>query len=104
MSSPSTIDARFLAQERIVDALLRALALRQPDLLDTMREILVDTEFTHSGKPKQEETAHQQIRKRLELASEFAEKHGSELAASSRQSIGSWFIVAVAPDEGAKVQ
>ena len=81
------MDARFLAQERIVDALLRALALRRPDLLDTMREILVDTEFTHSGKPKQEETAHEQIRKRLELAAEFAETHGasSEGSAKSRQ-------------------
>jgi len=56
---------------------LRALALRLPELLDTVREILIDTELTHSGKPAQDETVHQQIRKRLELAAKFAETHGS---------------------------
>lgn len=70
-------DARFLAQERIVDALLRALAIRQPELLNSVRTILIDTEFTHTGKPEQYETVHQQIKKRLDLASEFAGDHGT---------------------------
>ena len=76
------LDARFLAQERIVDALLRALALRQPDLLSAVRSILVDTEFTHAGKPRLFETVHQQIRKRLESAASFADGHGVSGAAS----------------------
>jgi len=70
-------DARFLAQERIVDALLRALAIEQPELLKTVRNILIDTEFTHPGKPDQHETVHQQIKGRLDLASQFAAAHGA---------------------------
>jgi hypothetical protein len=70
-------DARFLAQERIVDALLRALAIEQPELLKAVRSILIDTEFTHPGKPDEHETVHQQIKSRLDLASEFAIAHGS---------------------------
>ena len=70
------LDARLLAQERIVDALLRALALEQPNLLNTVRSILIDTEFTHSGKPGQEETVHEQIRNRIDRATRFATEHG----------------------------
>ena len=70
-------DARFLAQERIVDALLRALALEQPELLSAMRSILVDTEFSHAGKPDEDETVHQQIKSRIDLASKFADAHGA---------------------------
>jgi hypothetical protein len=70
-------DARFLAQERIVDALLRALAIQQPELLNAVRSILIDTEFTHPGKPGEHETVHQQIRGRLDLASQFANAHGA---------------------------
>lgn len=70
-------DARFLAQERIVDALLRALAIQQPELLKALRSILVDTEFTHPGKPEQDVTVHQQIKSRLDLASQFATAHGT---------------------------
>jgi hypothetical protein len=79
MTALSTIasDARFLAQERIVDALLRALALREPDLLEAVRNILLDTELTHSGKPPKGETVHEWIRKRLDFAAEFATTHGS---------------------------
>lgn len=70
-------DARFLAQERIVDALLRALALNQPDLLSTVRDILVATEFTHTGKPGLHETVHQQIGNRLDQAARFADQYGT---------------------------
>ena len=80
MSSTSTDiaqDARFLAQERIVDALLRALAIEQPRLLDAVRSILTDTEFSHVGKPGEQETVHQQIKSRLELAEQFASAHGT---------------------------
>ena len=70
-------DARFLAQERIVDALLRALAIQQPALLDAVRGVLIDTEFTHTGKPEQHETVHQQIKSRLDQASRFANAHGT---------------------------
>lgn len=70
-------DARFLAQERIVDALLRALAVNQPELLNAVRKVLIDTEFTHSGRPGQHETVHEQIRKRIDLAETFANEHGS---------------------------
>ena len=73
-------DARFLAQERIVDALLRALAIQQPALLDAVRNVLVDTEFTHAGKPEQHATVHEQIKSRLDLASSFASAHGSSRA------------------------
>lgn len=69
-------DTRYLAQERIVDALLSALALQQPELLRTIRDILVDTELTHAGKPEASETVHQQITKRIENAAAFAETHG----------------------------
>lgn len=71
------MDARFLAQERIVDALLRALALNQPDLLNAVRNILVDTEFTHTGKPGLYETVHQQIGNRIDQAARFADQHGT---------------------------
>ena len=70
-------DARFLAQERIVDALLRALAIQHPELLDTVRGVLIDTEFTHAGKPEEHETVHQQIKSRLDHASRFASAHGT---------------------------
>ena len=70
-------DARFLAQERIVDALLRALAIDQPTLLNTVRSILIDTEFTHVGKPDADQSVHQQIRSRLSLAASFASDHGA---------------------------
>jgi len=70
-------DARFLAQERIVDALLRALAINEPRLLETVRNILVDTEFTHTGKPDKDQTVHQQIQARLADARDFANSHGS---------------------------
>ena len=70
-------DARFLAQERIVDALLRALAIQQPQLLNAVRGILTDTEFTHPGKPQQQDTVHEQIKNRLELAEDFAAAHGT---------------------------
>ena len=71
------LDARFLAQERIVDALLRALAMRQPELLSAVRGILVDTDLTHAGKPGRDETVHQQITSRLDLASSLAVEHGT---------------------------
>ena len=70
-------DARFLAQERIVDALLRALAIQEPALLDAVRNVLIDTEFTHTGKPEQHETVHEQIKSRLDHASTFANAHGT---------------------------
>lgn len=70
------LDARFLAQERIVDALLRALAMREPELLKEVRNILIDTDLTHAGKPGRDETGRQQITGRLELASSFADDHG----------------------------
>jgi hypothetical protein len=70
-------DARFLAQERIVDALLRALAIREPELLEAVRSVLIDTEFSHAGKPEQHETVHQQIKSRLDQASSFASAHGT---------------------------
>jgi hypothetical protein len=73
-------DSRALAQERILDALLRALAIEQPGLLDRMRSILVDTEFTHTGKPRLDETVHQQIQSRIGHASQFAAAHGSPKA------------------------
>lgn len=78
MASPAEIfqDARFLAQERITDALLRALAMNSPDLLAAVRSILIDTEFSHSGKPGGHETVHEQIRKRLDAAAMFAAAHG----------------------------
>lgn len=71
-------DARFLAQERIVDALLRALAINEPRLLESVRTILIDTEFTHTGKPGTDQTVHQQIQARLSHAREFANEHGSQ--------------------------
>ena len=74
----TAIDARFLAQERIVDALLRALALEQPGLLNAVKTILVDTEFTHSGKPQVDQNVNQQIGARIELASKFAAAHGAD--------------------------
>ncbi len=61
-----------------MDALLRSLALEQPHLLQTVRAILVDTEFTHAGKPEASETVHQQIDKRLDAASQFAQAHGTD--------------------------
>jgi len=76
-SMAENTEARFLAQERIVDALLRALALNQPQLLHAVRGILIDTEFTHAGKPGEHETVHEQIRKRIDQAEAFAAQHGS---------------------------
>ena len=70
-------DARFLAQERILDALLRSLAMEQPSLLSTIKCILVDTEFTHSGKPGGDQNVHEQIRQRIDMASMFASDHGA---------------------------
>ena len=70
-------DVRALAQERLLDALLRALALEEPRLLQRMRDILTDTEVTHTGKPSDDGTLQQQIRRRLDLASRFAVAHGS---------------------------
>ena len=69
-------DVRALAQERLFDALLRALAIEQPRLLSTLRDILVDTEFSHPGKPEVGQSVQQQIRARLEGATKFASDHG----------------------------
>ena len=69
-------DVRALAQERLLDALLRALAIEQPSLLSTLRGILVDTEFTHPGKPEVGQSVHHQIRARLGAAAQFASDHG----------------------------
>jgi hypothetical protein len=80
-SAGNAVDARFLAQERILDALLCALALREPELLNAVRGVLIDTELGHAGKPGQTETVHQQIRKRLDGASDFARAHGAGSAA-----------------------
>lgn len=90
MTSPAEIfqDARFLAQERITEALLRALALNSPDLRAAVRAILVDTGFGHSGKPDSQETVHQQIRKRLGMAAAVAAAYGRmSVVSSERQSI-----------------
>jgi len=78
MSDPKQLaqDARALAQERLMDALLRALALEQPHLLDRIRSVLVDTEYTHTGKPGQDESVHQQINGRIAAAARFAAEHG----------------------------
>ena len=70
-------EARQLAQERIVDALLRALAIEQPNLLHAVRAVLVDTEFTHSGKPDLDQTVHQQIQRRLKDATQFVREHST---------------------------
>jgi len=77
MDSDTQQNERFLCQERILDALLKALALEQPRLLEAVRQILIDTEFTHPGAPRQDETTHQQIRARMDSAARFAEAHGS---------------------------
>jgi hypothetical protein len=69
--------SKDIAQERIVDASLRVLAIRQPELLDAVRGVLIDTEFTHAGKPEQHETVHQQIKSRRDQASRFANAHGA---------------------------
>lgn len=74
-------DVRFLAQERILDALLRALALEQPRLINTLKAVLSDTELTHTGKPDSSHGLHQQIRDRVDSAASFAADHGSEPAA-----------------------
>lgn len=47
--SDRALEARTMSLERILDALLRALALEQPTLLERVRSILLDTEFTHAG-------------------------------------------------------
>ncbi len=73
-------DARALAQERILDALLRSLALEQPSLLERVRSILIDTEFTHTGKPTPGETVHEQIQNRISAAEQFAAAHGTDRA------------------------
>ncbi|HEV2363622.1 MAG TPA: hypothetical protein VGS12_05410 [Caulobacteraceae bacterium] len=70
-------DVRFLAEERIVDALLRALALKQPDLIQTLRSILIDTQFSHSGKPSPGKSLEDQIRSRIDMAADFADQHGN---------------------------
>ena len=70
------LEARTLAQERILDALLRALALEQPALLGRVRSILIDTEFTHVGRPGLEDTLHEQIQSRIAAAERFADDHG----------------------------
>ncbi len=70
-------DARFTAQERILDALLRVLALRDPALLEAVKTVLLDTAFTHPGTPDEAETVQQQVRRRLTEARAFAEAHGS---------------------------
>ena len=69
---------RILAQERILDALLRTLALEQPRLISTLKGVLSDTEFTHSGRPDESHGLHQQIRDRIEGALKFSHDHGSE--------------------------
>ena len=71
-------NTRFLAQERILDALLRTLALEQPGLIGTLKNVLSDTEFTHSGRPDDSHGLHQQIRDRIEGALSFSREHGSE--------------------------
>lgn len=71
-------DTRSLAQERILDALLRALALEQPKLLGVVRSVLVDTEFTHPGKPGIDQSVHQQIQSRIRQAEDFAREHGAD--------------------------
>ena len=70
-------DARALAQERILDAPLRALALEQPSLLER-RSVLIDTEFTHSGKPGLGDTVHEQIQSRIAMAEQFATEHNGK--------------------------
>lgn len=74
------LEARTLAQERILDALLRALALEQPALLGRLRSILIDTEFTHAGKPGLADTLHEQIQSRIAAAESFAVDHGGDSA------------------------
>ena len=70
------LEARTLTQERILDALLRALALEQPTLMERVRSILIDTEFTHTGKPGLDDTLHEQIQSRIRAAEQFAAEHG----------------------------
>jgi hypothetical protein len=53
------------------------LAIQQPQLLDAVRNILTDTEFSHAGKPGELETVRQQIKSRITLAEQFASAHGT---------------------------
>ena len=77
MRDDKALEARTLAQERILDALLRALALEQPALLERVRTVLADTEFTHAGRPGLDETLHEQIGNRIAAAECFAADHGA---------------------------
>ncbi|MBC6982218.1 hypothetical protein [Caulobacter sp. 17J80-11] len=69
-------DARFLAQERIVDALIRVLSLRHPELLDELNDVLSDTAHTHAGTPSEDESVQHQVRRRLAEAQQFTSAYG----------------------------
>ena len=69
-------EVRLLAQERLLDAMLRVLALRDPKFADAVRGVLVDTVQTIDAPPTGSVTLH--VSQRLRAAELFAEAYRGE--------------------------
>ncbi len=71
-------DVRLLAQERLLDAVLRVLAVRDPKFTDAVRGVLIDTVQTHEVTPTGTVTLH--VSQRLQAAEAFAKAYSGEIA------------------------
>jgi hypothetical protein len=69
-------DVRLLAQERLLDAVLRVLAVRDPKFTDAVRSVLIDTVQTREVAPTGTVSLH--VSQRLLAAEHFAQAYRGE--------------------------
>ncbi|WP_158914124.1 hypothetical protein [Caulobacter sp. S45] len=78
MSETSTPDAdvRLLAQERLLDAVIGLLALRDPGFITALKAVVMDTALSRSDGPHDGASLLHHVAHRLREADLFAEEHG----------------------------
>jgi hypothetical protein len=78
---PEVSDVRLAAQERLLDAVLRVIAVRDPGFTDAVRGVLVDTVQTHSEYSPSGGTVTLHVAQRLRAAEKFAEDYSGRTLA-----------------------
>ena len=79
-ASVPTSEARLIAQERLLNALIAVAATRDPGLLDAMRSALIDNNFSRNEAPPEGASVLQHISFRLNCIEAFVRQQTGETA------------------------
>ena len=77
-NSTASTDARLVAQERLLDAVIAVAATRDRGFLDALRGVVLDTNSNRDDPPREGASALQHIAFRLNAAQALANAYGGD--------------------------